>query len=369
MLDRVEKLEVWHCALPMPRPLHLGAITYTSRDYVIVRLTTHDGVTGSAIGYTRDTPLFEALTLLGPHIASFEGTPAEAADMLKRRFAPGWASLVRAASLIEIALSDIEARRQSVPLSNLFGSAARDVPLMVVAGYFLDQRGQGEIVDEVRSFVDDRYETIKLIVPGHDLDSDLALVRRVQDVLPSSVQLAIDFHGAFADVEEAIAYCRNFDDLGLRFIEDPFPSYEVPSVRDVADSLSTPIASGEDVSTPSVLQDLIEGGVGYLRADATASGGYTAALKGIARATSYQAKVAPHVWPHIHMPLAASMTAVAAIEIIPHDTGADPIDLVLREPFPISDGRWITPPGDGLYLPLDWERVAAHADATWTHRA
>lgn len=369
MDSTIAKAEFWRCPLPMPRELHLGAITYTTRDYVVLRLTTDDGLTGSAIGYTRNTPVFDALHELLPHLLGTEFTePTDITNMLKRRFAPGWGSMVRAASLIDIALWDIRAKESNVPVSRLFGSIQRDVPLMVVAGYFLDQRGTAAVVDEVRQFVDEGYATIKLIVPGHDLPADLSFVSEVAAVLPTTVQLAIDFHGAFSDVGTASSYCRAFNDYGLRFIEDPFVSYETDSVLDVVSAVDTAIASGEDLITPSSYRQLIAGGVRYLRTDATATGGYSATLEGIAVADAHQAIVAPHVWPHIHMPLTARSPAISMIEVIPHYSGADPIDLILSEPFPIRDGRWRAPEQSGLYLPLDWDRVTATSSASQTVR-
>jgi L-alanine-DL-glutamate epimerase-like enolase superfamily enzyme len=350
----------------MPRQLHLGAITYRSRDYVVLRLTSESGLTGAAIGYTRNTPLFESVRDLAPHLGGFaDPKPIMVADALKRRFAPGWGAIVRAASLIDIALWDIQARELAVPLADLIGGTDRDLPLMAVAGYFLDQRGAGAIVDEVREFVDGGYETIKLIVPGQDVKQDLAFVNAVAAVIPEDVALAVDFHGAFTDLEAAVSYMRAFDRHGLRFIEDPFPSYETDIVIRSAARVASPIASGEDLISTSSYRQLLAGGIGYLRVDATATGGYSAVLEGIEAAEVHGAVVAPHIWPHIHQPLASRSAAVGMLELIPHQSGSDPLDLLLQEPFPIVDGRWRPPEHQGLYLPLDWERVSACATARW----
>ncbi|MFJ6453920.1 mandelate racemase/muconate lactonizing enzyme family protein [Paenarthrobacter sp. NPDC091669] len=367
MSSRITQVELWHCPLAMPRELHLGSITYRSRDYIVLRLTTEDGVTGAAVGYSRNTPVFEAVRELTPHLMELDsGDPSHVLSTLRKRFAPGWGAMVRGASLIDIALWDILARQSGRSITELFGADNREVPLMAVAGYFLDQRGPEAIVDEVRQFCDEGYETIKLIVPGHERAADLALVSAVAATLPDRVQLGIDFHGAFNDVPTAIDYCGAFEEFSLRFIEDPFASYETDSVIAVANALHTPVATGEDLITVSSYRQLLAGGAGYLRIDASATGGYTNAIEGVDLAASHGATAAPHVWPHLHIPLAARSKAVGMVEVVPSCTGADPIDQLLSEPFPIKEGRWQSPAQEGLYLPLDWEKVNAMSSRHWS---
>ena len=48
---RIVRAEVWRCPLAMANTLRLGAISYRTRDYVVLRLTTEDGLIGHGIGY------------------------------------------------------------------------------------------------------------------------------------------------------------------------------------------------------------------------------------------------------------------------------------------------------------------------------
>jgi len=365
MTDRITAAEAWLVRLPMPYELVLGPITYTTRDYVILRLTTASGITGVAVGYTRHTPLIEALEILVPQLNGLGLDPGEVQRTLKGRFAPGWGSLVRAASLIDIALWDINAKANQRSLEDFMGSREQPVPLMAVAGYFQETKGKAAVVEEIQRFVTEGYTTIKLIIPGQDLDHDLDLINDIGQVLPPDVTIAADFHGAFHSVTEAVKYSEGLSSCGLRFIEDAFPSYESGMVSAFARSTATPVAAGEDVMTPAAHQTLLDGGVSYLRADATATGGYTAAMASLSAADDAQAWVAPHVWPHIHHPLSYASNRVAMIETIPSYVGADPIVDLLLEDLPIIDGTWSPPQHEGLYLPLDWARVAASAS---THR-
>ncbi len=360
--ETVTRVEAWCCALQMPYPLHLGAITYRTRDYVVLRVTTSTGTQGTAVGYTRGTPLMAALNSLAGDLFDFEDiSPTSVHRTLRRRYAPGWAALVRAASLIDIALWDIASRTAGFSLGAYLGGSDRDIPLMAVAGYFLDQRGPARVLEEVNEFVEAGYDAVKLIVPGHELQKDLRLVESVASILPRDVALGIDFHGAFPDLDYAAAYADAFNNQGLAFIEDPFPSYDSDLVTALAQQTSTSIAAGEDVTSGYAYDTLVRGGVEVIRADVTASGGYSEVLTAINRIPMGAATVAPHVWPHAHQPLAQAQLNVRAVEVIPHTTGADPIDLILTAPFPIEDGRWRAPSEPGLWLPVDWDRVRAAA--------
>jgi L-alanine-DL-glutamate epimerase-like enolase superfamily enzyme len=349
------------CPLPLTHPLRLGAVSYRTRDYVVLRLTTEDGLVGQAVGYTRSTPLFAATRMLCDQLGQLPPDPEAAHHALVRRFAPGWASLVRAASLIDIALWDLRAQRAGVTLAQALGSEPRPLPMMAVAGYFSDQRPAEDLLAEMDRFVSDGFSTLKLILPGADAAADRRLLERVRAQTPDDVAIAVDFHGAFDSVEAGIKHCRELHELGILFIEDPFPSIDWHRVAEFAHASPTPVAAGEDLIRLTGFEDLLRNGVQFLRADATASGGYTVAIQAVDLARSLQARVAPHVWPHVHAHLAACAPEGTAVEVVPSYVGAEPLWSLLADPAPIADGRWHIPSTPGLGMTLDVDAVRAHA--------
>ncbi|NMR30532.1 mandelate racemase/muconate lactonizing enzyme family protein [Crystallibacter degradans] len=361
----IVKADAWICPLPLPFPLHLGPISYNTRDYVVVRLESNDGLIGRAVGYGRNTPLLQAVAEMLRQLPGLGADPMTVHHEYRRRFSPGWAALVRAASLVDIALWDIKAAAQSKPLVDALspagGSEGADVPLMAVAGYFPDRRPEGQILDEVRRYVDEGYRIIKYMAQGTDPAEDARALRAVRDVLPPGVELAVDFHGVFTDAGSYAAHARHLEDLNLLFVEDPVPSFEIREVASAAGSVPLPLAAGEDLITPSNYADLLNGGVQYLRIDATTVGGFSAAAAGLAAAGEAGRMVLPHVWPHLHAPLAGTSDSVRALEIIPEYVGAEPISLLLSEPMPIRQGGWHSSTNPGLDFPLDWEAVQKYS--------
>ncbi|WP_368496852.1 mandelate racemase/muconate lactonizing enzyme family protein [Herbiconiux sp. A18JL235] len=390
----VTGIDAWLCPLPLARPVRLGAMLYTTRDYVVVRVRTDGGRVGRAIGYSRGTPLLEALRTLATALDRGLGVdPRAVQGDLRARFMPGWASFVRAASLIDIALWDVVAQEAGVPVQRMLGERAVTEPgSLVVAGYFADTRTRGELLDEVTALVEGGATTVKVMVPGLDVDDDVELVagigRHVGKLALSGragsaagaargsggdghVEIAVDLHGGLRPFDPAaVETARRFWDLGVSFIEDPFPGPDWRPLEHLVERApELRLAVGEDLVGLGGALDLLPF-AHLLRVDATASGGYTFALDAVDAAESAGVGVAPHVFAPVHAPLAARSSAVRLVETIPARIGAEPVQPLLDPAHPLVDGVvWPSTPREGVTgidLPLDFERVARHASASWS---
>ena len=253
MSDAVAFAAVSLVAVPLERPITLTRGTIVEREYVVLRVRTEDGIEGAAIGYTRGLPLRERLNEL------LVGGDAVDPD-------------VRAASLVDIALWDVEARRAELPLWRLLGGAKPRVPILAVGGYFREQRTVEDVEDELRRLAEEGYRHLK--VHAHEPE----LVSRLRAAVPD-VDFSIDADMCWRELGEATEACRRLDGLGLAFIEDPFPPDQPGLTRALAEAIETPIAAGEDAAGREALLDLAAA-ADVLRIDATASGGIDAAVAG-----------------------------------------------------------------------------------------
>jgi len=337
--DAVVAAEVMLVAVPLERPITLSRGTIVEREYVVLRVRTESGLEGAAIGYTRGLPLRERLNevLLG-------ADSVEGAD-------------VRAASLVDIALWDVEARRAELPLWRLLGGAKPRVPILAVGGYFLEQRTVEDVEDELRGLAEQGYPHLK--VHAHEPE----LVARLRAAVPD-VDFSVDADMCWRDLDEAIEACRRLDGLGLAFIEDPFPPDEPGLTRALAEAIETPIAAGEDAAGREALLDLAAA-ADVLRIDATASGGIDAA---VAAAEAADGKpVMTHAFVELHGQIAGGLAAVSLTETIPYDSGANPVDVLLAETQRVEDGDLVLSerPGNGLIF--DWDAVARFSRTTDIH--
>lgn len=376
----VTGIDAWLCPMPLKHPVRLGAMRYLTRDYVVLRVKTDGGPIGRAIGYTRGTPLLAALRTLSEALDPAVGIdPRAVQNDLRGRYMPGWASFVRAASLIDIALWDIRAQDAGVPMRSLLGDAEGEPGSLVVAGYFADVRSRRDVLDEVATLGEQGATTVKVMVPGLSVDDDVELVRQVGQEVAAlgggdgpEIEVAVDLHGGLTPFgEDAADVVRRYQDLGVAFIEDPFPGPDWrPAERLVEQVPGVRLALGEDLVGLAGALDLLPF-THVLRVDATASGGLSFALDAVDAAARAGVGVAPHVFAPVHAPLAGRSSAVRQIETIPAFVGSDPLYPLLDSTHPLVDEVvWPSRPADpaatGLDLPLDWNRVAEHATQSWS---
>jgi L-alanine-DL-glutamate epimerase-like enolase superfamily enzyme len=351
---RVTAVDVALVSLPMAAPVRVGRTVYREREYAILRVRLEDGSRGDAFGYTRGLPLDVMLERLAPSIVGADATHSDAvlADLraLNRSAA---AALARAISLVDISLRDAAARRAGVPLWRQLGGTRDRVPLVAVGGYARRDGGIDGAVDELRCLADQGYRGLKL----HTADPELA--GRVASALSGSVRLGVDAGMAWESVDDAVEGCGPLDDLGLDFIEDPFPPQHWRMYVELATRLRTSLAAGEDAAGPEQLRDLLEG-IALLRVDATASGGIGAVLDVAADAAMRGRRVMTHAFPDLHAHLAGS-PAIEAVEQIPDATGVNPIGRLLARRQRIEDGELVLSHEPGHGAPLDWDKVTGHA--------
>jgi L-alanine-DL-glutamate epimerase-like enolase superfamily enzyme len=187
------------------------------------------------------------------------------------------------------------------------------------------------------------------------------IVARVRAACGDGVPLGVDLGMAWRTVPDALDACAVLDELGLAFIEDPFPPDRWRSTAELAGRLRTPVAAGEDAPGPAALVELAEV-VGVLRIDPSASGGIAAVLDAATVATARGATVMTHAFPDQHAHLAGSRL-VEVVEMIP-DEAVNPVGRLLARRQRVEAGELVLSEGPGHGAPLDWPEVERHARHT-----
>jgi L-alanine-DL-glutamate epimerase-like enolase superfamily enzyme len=351
----ISKIRIAECALPLPRVLRLGAIEIRTRDYVVARFETSEGTYGEAIAYPRGTPLLETLSSMARRILGAD--PAMRRQIvhdLELSNVPARAGLTRGLSFIDLALWDIACKRARQPLVELLGGLRRAAEITVVAGYYVDQRSIADVVDEVGRVEDAGFYRAKIMLKGNDAAFDRKYAEAVTRRLPG--RIAADAHWSWSILTEAKRICRSLDDLGLSFLEDPFAASDIRLTHELGRQLATPLAAGEDTFGPRVISELVSG-IDILRVDATTVGGITGAIEAIHIAAAAGRTVFPHVFAPIHVHLACAFPNIESVELIPEESGADPLERMLRNLPRIQGGKMIPHPEPGIGVFLDWEAV------------
>lgn len=349
------------CAVAMPNPVRIGHAVFAEREYATLRIRTSSGVVGMALGHARNVPIMEMLERLAPALIGRDAIRRnEILGAIRAANVNGRGSLVRAIGLIDVALWDVLARSAGLPLWRLLGGSRSCVPLLGVAGYFSEIRSRQDIEDEVRALVASGYQALKVPIEGRDPRGDAKYVAQLQRAAGKSVAFGVDTHMAWNSLPEALESVRLLDDLGLAFIEDPFPPDRWRLTQELQERLQTPIAVGEDALHLDELRNLIEAAT-ILRVDATASGGIGVVLEAIALATAAGRGLMTHSFPELHGQIAGGMAAVELVEMLPYDAGANPVGELLYRRQQVVDGQLVLDeePGHGMFI--DWDAVLKHA--------
>jgi L-alanine-DL-glutamate epimerase-like enolase superfamily enzyme len=347
--DLIAAADVALVAIPLGRTMRLGTVVIDEREFAALRLRTSSGVEGFALGYTRGLPLQETLLELVPQVVGHDASlRAEAIERLARGVIGPVA--IRALSLVEIALRDIEAKSAGTPLWRLLGGSSARVPILAVGGYFIDQRTIADVEDELRALVASGFTHVK--VHAHDP----VVIERLCAAVGDDATFSVDLHMRFTDLDQARRECGALDHLGLGFIEDPFPPERPDLTATLAGELQTPIAAGEDANGIEALLALARS-ADVLRVDASASGGIGAALRAADEAVAHGHAAMTHAFVEMHAQVAGGTPAISMAETIPYATGANPVDRLLRSTQTIEAGWLVLSEEPGNGLDVSWEAL------------
>ncbi len=357
---RVTAIHAAECKLPLPKPIRLGPVEIRTRDFVVLRLETDSGLAGDALAYPRGSTLLESARrfapfVLGSDIALRRGT----IDAGLQRFVNGRPSFVKAASLYDIALWDLAAKQAGQPLYTLLGGCRHHVPVMVVAGYYLDQRSIEDVCEEIRQRVDEGYGRIKIMISGTDPEFDERMVASAKRI--AGDRLCADAHWAFRNLPDAYRTCKRLEKYDLHFIEDPFGPHQGDLTGSLQAKLATPLAYGEDLPDPqSITRAMAQ--VPVLRLDATTCGGISVAA-GLAEQAGHSGNaVLPHVFLPVHAQLAGALRVIDAVEYIPIEIGACPMFELLEGLPSIENGVLSIDQRPGAGFSLKWNQVKQTAE-------
>jgi len=301
-MTTIARIDTATAVLPLPAPLHLGAMTVTRREYSAVRATADDGLTGVAYCLSREAPMAEIVDrLVAVHAVGADADDPAATweRMLRGSAIVGRVGLVRRAiGLVDIALWDIAARRAGLPLWTLLGTRDGPRESMLVAAYPSAQRSPREVADEVLAQADGWTHVKISRIPDPAYMRDLLAMLNAE--LPDTTGLVVDVGFGWPDADTALTEIAQWGDPRLAWLEDPLLPEDAEGVARIRRESGLPVSVGDEVTDPAVLKALVEvGGVDVLRLDVVAIGGVTPAREMIAWAAERGVPVSGHVYPEV----------------------------------------------------------------------
>lgn len=172
---------------------------------------------------------------------------------------------------LEMALWDLAATQQGIPLSRLLGGTRDRVPVGVSIGV---QKSLPALLDRVASFVEQGYARVKIkIKPGWDVE----IVHAVRREFPE-LRLQVDANSAYRLADAPVF--QAMDDLDLLLIEQPLGHDDIYDHARLQKQLRTPLCLDESIGSVDHARAALElGSCRVINIKPGRVGGYTSSIR------------------------------------------------------------------------------------------
>jgi D-arabinonate dehydratase len=363
---KIRSVQAVTCRVPIPHPIDLGALHIAHREYVVVTIETDSGLQGVGYGMTRDTPVAAIVQRnLTPLLLNEDPLLTERLwnKMYDATLPAGQRGpVMRALSIVDVALWDLKGKAAGLPLYQLLGGSRREVPVVVVGGYPDPRTSLADLAEEMRSFANRGFPMVKMALGSGTPADEAERVRVAREALGNDVRLMIDVHWSWHSLQEAIAMAELWRPYGLTWIEDPFPPEDVRRAAEFRHRTQLPVAIGDEQHGRWAFRELIlHDAVDYLRLDATTIGGLTEFGRVAALAATWAIPIGTHIYHNIHIHCAAAFAHTLAVEYCEPDRGIDCTPSLLVEDLTPHNGCLRVPETPGLGVEIDDRAVRQYA--------
>jgi O-succinylbenzoate synthase len=152
---------------------------------------------------------------------------------------------------LELALWDLKAKEEGVPLSKLYGGVRTEVEAGVSCGI---EDSIPELLVMIGNYLDQGYRRIKIkIKPGWDVNACEAVRNQFPDIL-----LQVDANGAYTLGDKE--HLKRLDSFNLLLIEQPFRPYDLWDHSKLQREMNTPLCLDESILSEDTARAAVEMG-------------------------------------------------------------------------------------------------------------
>ena len=299
--QRITDIQAFPTSFPVDpkNSVTLGVGRAVKRDAVIVKVTTTDGIVGWGEAHHGRAPGTVAHLInhtlkqlvLGMDAHDVVGVWARVYEKQLGSHGLGAAASI-GLSGIDQALWDIRGKAAGLPLYRLLGGSARRVPAYA-GGVSLGYQEPRALLAEAQPLIAAGYKAIKLRI-GDTPARDIARVSAVREALGDDIVILTDANTGYT-VADARRAMPALEELGVGWLEEPFPPHDHASYAQASTFSSVPLAAGENHYTRFEFHRLIEDRiVTILQPDLSKSGGVTECLRIAHLASAWKLPINPH---------------------------------------------------------------------------
>jgi L-alanine-DL-glutamate epimerase-like enolase superfamily enzyme len=179
--------------------------------------------------------------------------PFKAWDMMMTNEKPGGhGERSVAVGALDMALWDVVGKIAEKPLYQVLadrynnGKADQDIFVYAAGGYYYPGKDIKLLKQEMQSYLDLGYTTVKIKIGGAPLVEDLHRIEAVLGILGPGQSLAVDANGRF-DLKAALHYAQALEPYPLFWYEEPGDPLDYELNAAVVQATHLPIATGENL--------------------------------------------------------------------------------------------------------------------------
>jgi L-alanine-DL-glutamate epimerase-like enolase superfamily enzyme len=374
---KVDRIELFHVAIPLPRPFYpawIPGYPQTVNRFTLLRLTTDDGVQGLAAGVAFEREREGLGGLIGPYLIGLDPTDIATVNQRLREVSfLGWRNY-----WMEAAFWDIRGQVDGKPVWALLGGkGAGRAPVYASTGEVHPPQQRAEEVLQLR---DMGFQTVKLRVHSFYPAEDIAQVEAVRRAVDDNVAIAVDANQGWRvalvedaplwTLERAIDFAHACADLDVRWIEEPLDMHAYDELARLRLRSGVPISGGELNAGWHEFKVLLEkGSYDIYQPDATVGGGISDAKRVLNACRERGLGYTPHTWTNglgflvnLHVYAAGPRDYPIEYPYEPPGWVPEARDGLLAEPIRVApDGTVAVPDAPGLGIELDEDQLARYA--------
>jgi len=371
---RIVAVEARTVRVPLDRVTSFATRAVSARDYTLVRVRTADGHQGIGFcygGHRAGSLVTHAVReLFAPVLMERSAIDVEGLwlDLYRESLLQGRAgSVMRALSILDVALWDRNARAAGLPLSRyLGGMSVEQVPAYASGGYYVEGKSAQHLGDEMASYVEMGFRAVKMKVGRLDPRGEEERIAAARAAIGPDVLLMLDANNAWSDVPTALEYMRRYEKYDPYWIEEPFSPDDIESHAQLARRTPVTVATGEIEAGRWRHQELLDKRAAMiLQSDAAVCGGISEWRRIAAAAAAVGATMCPHWFHDLHVHLVASTANARYVEFFPDDQVLNFRRLVDRQ-LEFANGMLKVPTGPGLGFGFDEAALEKYAVDAWS---